>query len=104
MEIKIITGINKYGYPSVDLKVGNQTFFLTRSLNRFEINYLVNRSNRLYVDVVQESYKGLLYDNLVIREKDGYSNEYIVIKGLEYNVKKWLIAEISFDKTERSDI
>lgn len=86
-EIKVVISENKYGYKSVDLKVGNQTYFLTRSLNRFEINYLANRSNRLVLDVKEEKYKDVVYDNLVIYEENGYENEYIVIKGLDINVK-----------------
>lgn len=93
-EIKVVISENKNGYKSVDLKVCNQTYFLTRSLNRFEINYLANRSNRLVVDVKKEKYKDITYDNLVIFEENGYDNEYIVIKGLDPNVKRYLINEI----------
>ena len=93
-DIKIVISENNYGYKSVDLKVGNQTYFLTRSLNRFEINYLANRSNYLVVDVKEEKYKDIVYDNLVIYEEDGYDNEYVVIKGLEPNVKTYIINQI----------
>lgn len=97
-EIKVVVSENKYGYKSIDLKVGNQTYLLTRSLNRFEINYLANRSNRLVVDVKEEKYKDITYDNLVIFEENGYDNEYIVIKGLDPNVKHYLITEILSDR------
>ena len=96
--IKIVISENKYGYKSVDLKVGTQTYFLTRSLNRFEINYLANRYNRLAVGVREEKYKDIVYDNLVIYEENGYDNEYVVIKGLDLNVKTYIINQILSDR------
>lgn len=92
-EIKIVITQNKYGYLNVDLCVGSKKIFLTKSLSKFEIVWLANRRERLLVDVVGKEFKGQLYDIVVVRDIEGYDDEYVTLK-LDSFAKQYIISII----------
>ena len=82
---------NKYGYDILALYLNNSRLCALDSLSNFEKNYILNRFNNVYIDIEKRVYKGEQYEVIVVREKDGYENESIVLK-FTYDTKVMLMA------------
>lgn len=82
---------NKYGYDTLHLYLNNSRLCRLDSLSNFETKFILNRLNRVYIDIEKRTYKDVQYEVIVVREKDGYDNESIVLS-FSYETKLMLMA------------
>ena len=89
-KIKIVISQNKYGYLVADLFINDKRVGLTNKLTKFELVWLNNRRSNLKLDVVEKEYKGQYYHVLVIRDSNGYDDEYVILR-LDYEIKELIV-------------
>lgn len=95
-EIKIKISQNKYGYLGADLYINKRRVALTNKLTKFELVWLNNRQSSLKLDVVEKEYKGQYYQVLVIRDINGYDDEYVTLR-LDYEMKELIVGLVLLD-------